>query len=261
MDKERIGAAISSLLRARDSGQGVGEFPAGSAPSSIDEAYAIQDGLVETLAREPYGWKVGCTSRLAQAMSNTDEPIFGRMFVDSTFDSPATVPMTDVMAPIVEPEIAFRLSRDLMPDEGPQTAESIVEAVDAMCAAIEVVDCRYARGWPIAIEPTIADNGVHAVFVLGTAAADWRAINRAAVRMHAVVNGEIVTEGIGANALDDPINGLVWLANRFRSRRRTLARGEVVTTGNTANAAIFAKAGDEVIIRFAELGDVELQFV
>ena len=261
MDKQHVEAAVASLLRARSTGTGLDEFPTGCSPSSIEEAYRIQDALVEALDSAPAGWQVGCTSRLAQEMSKTDGPFFGRMFEHSTFDSPATVSMTDVMAPIVEPEIAFRLGRDIKPDDGPHTAESIIDAVDAMYVVVEVVDCRYAGGWPIPIEPTIADNGVHAVFVKGAAAADWRSIDRASIQVQVFVNGDAVTDGIGSNALDDPINGLIWLANNFRTRGRTLARGEAVTTGNTANAAVFAKAGDDVAVQFEGLGDVELKFV
>lgn len=263
METNQIERAARALLSVRGQARGLEAFPSGCEPENKPDAYAVQDALVAALAQQACGWKVGCTSRLAQEMSNTDEPFFGRMFAATTHESPVAISMRDVMAPIVEPEIAFRLARDVVPDEPHQTVASIADAVDAIYPVIEVVDCRYAKGWPIAIEPTIADNGVHAVFAIGSGGIEgdaWRAVDRSALAMQAVVNGETVTVGVGANALDDPLNGLVWLANDFRKRGRTLYAGEIITTGNTANAPIFAKAGDDVEVVFDGLGEIRMRF-
>ena len=109
--------------------------------------------------------------------------------------------------------------------------------------------------------PTVADNGVHAAFVVGEEVTDWRAVNRPEIAVTAEVDGNVVTDGVGANALDDPLNALVWLANSCTSRGQSISAGEIVTTGNTVRDPIFAKPGDTVVATFGDIGSVQVSFV
>ena len=152
------------------------------------------------------------------------------------------------------------LGRDLVRDDAPFEVDDVLSAVDAIYAAIEIVDCRFAQGWPIPIMPTVADNGVHAAFISGDAITDWRAIDRSAIAVRVDVDGALAVEGIGANALDDPINGLVWLANRCLARGHYLKKGEIITTGNLAAEPVFAKPGQNIAANFDGLGRVEVTF-
>ena len=260
MDQGMIDAAVDRLMRVRGEHKPLHTFPEGAEPSTLGDAYAVQNALVARMDRAPYGWKIGCTSKLAQEMSNTNEPFYGRMFADTSFDSPATVDAASFFHPIVEPEIAFKLGRDLTADGAPFTQAKLLDAVAAMYPAIEVVDSRYEGGWPITIVPTVADNGVHGCFVRGPDVPDWRDVDRASIPLTASVNGEFVADGIGSNALNDPMNALVWLANAATRRGHVLKAGDVVTTGNICNAPIFAKPGDTAVAEFGGLGTVGITF-
>lgn len=260
MEEAMIDAAADRLLRVRTEVKPLDAFPDGAEPPTLDDAYIVQDALVSRLDRPRYGWKIGCTSKMAQEMSNTNEPFFGRMFADSSYDSPAVVAWTGLFHPIVEPEIAFKLGRDLTADGAPFTQTKLLDAIAAMHPAIELVDCRYDGGWPIGIIPTVADNGVHAGFVLGPEVPDWQSVDRPSIPLTASVNGEVVADGIGSNALNDPLNALVWLANAATRRGHVLKAGDVVTTGNICNAPIFAKPGDTASADFGALGTVEITF-
>ena len=228
---------------------------------SLDQAYEIQSSLVKEIRGNLVGWKIGCTSKMAQEMSSTDEPFYGRMLAATTFDSPATLDFSTLFAPIVELEIAFRFGSELAPRSSPYGKDEVMDSVDAMYPAIEIVDCRYATGWPIGILPTIADNGVHAAFVIGEEVSDWQAVNRPQIPVMAEVDGKFATDGVGANALDDPMNALVWLANSCTSRGQSIGAGEIVTTGNTVRDPIFAKPGNTVVATFGDLGGVQVSFV
>mgnify|MGYP001299292408 CR=1 FL=1 len=260
MNPDHIAAAARGLYHTHKTRAPFGEFKSEQEPRAKSDAYAIQDALLALLGGKPIGWKVGCTNKMAQEMSNTDEPFLGRMFAETTAETPVQFSAHTFIAPIVEPEIAFRLGRDVVPGDAPHTVDSMLEAVDAMYPAIEVVDCRYARGWPITIESTISDNGVHGYFALAPPIPDWREVDRPAIAMRTFVNGELAVEGQGANALDDPINALVWLANDFAKRGSTLHKHEFVTTGNIASAPLFAKPGDEVLVQFDGLGELLMSF-
>lgn len=260
MNDQAVDAAAASLKRIRDDGEALAAFPDDAEPKDFEEAYRIQDRLVTMLGGETIGWKVGCTSAMAQKMTNTDEPFYGRMFKTTSHQISAAIDQGQVFAPIVEPEIAFRLGRDLKSDDAPFDVDAVLDAVDAIYAAVEIVDCRYAQGWPIPIMPTVADNGVHAAFISGDAITDWRSIDRPGISVRVDVEGALEVEGVGANALADPINGLVWLANRCLARGHHLKAGEIITTGNLATAPVFAKPGQHIAATFEGLGKLEVRF-
>ncbi len=258
MNDDSVRLAVEGLLQVRELHRASNnEVPA----QSLNQAYEIQAALAEKINGDFVGWKIGCTSKMAQEMSNTDEPFYGRMFAPTTFDSPARLDFSAFFAPIVELEIAFRFGSELIPGNSPYGKNDVMDAVDAMYPAIEIVDCRYAKGWPIGILPTVADNGVHAAFVIGEEVIDWRAVNRPEILVTAEVDGNVVTDGVGANALDDPLNALVWLANSCASRGQSISPGEIVTTGNTVRDPIFAKPGNTVVAAFGGIGSVQVSFV
>jgi len=252
--------AAHSLAEVRTSHRPLESFPDEAMPGSVEDAYRIQDVLVKKLGGRFVGWKIGCTSKMAQKSTNTDQPFYGRMFAETTHVSPGEVSFGNVFAPIVEPEIAFRFGKNLKSSSGPFSVEDVCDAIASICPAFEVVDCRYAHGWPITLFPTIADNGVHAAFIMGEELKDWLSIDHPAIKISAEVNGTFATDGVGANALEDPMNCLVWLVNSCTSRGHSISAGDLVTTGNIANKAIHVEPGDTVVASFSGLGDLKVRF-
>ena len=152
------------------------------------------------------------------------------------------------------------MGRGLPASGAPWSEAAVTDAVAAMFPAIELVDSRYVRAWKIDIRETVADNGVHAFFVPGEECADWRAVDRAAVPLKVAVNGAATARGIGANALGDPMNALVWLANALARRGLSLAAGSLVTTGNICDDPLRPAAGDVFTADYGPLGGVEIAF-
>jgi len=74
------------------------------------------------------------------------------------------------------------------------------------------------------------------------------------------LDGEPVTNGIGANALGDPLNVVVWLANHLSGRGITLKSGDWVSTGLLSDVVI-ANAGSIIIAEFQSLGTVSLELI
>ena len=246
------------VLMAARGGAAIGALP--EPPGDIEAAYAVQGALAARIGKPSNGWKIGCTSAMAQRISRVEEPFFGRMFAHTTAPSPARLSAADFHNPIVEPEIAFRMGRGLPASGAPWSEAAVADAVAAMFPAIELVDSRYARAWKIDIRETVADNGVHAFFVTGEECADWRAVDRAAVPLKVAVNGAATARGIGANALGDPMNALVWLANALAWRGLSLAAGSLVTTGNICDDPLRPAAGDVFTADYGPLGGVEIAF-
>ena len=234
--------------------------------SIIDKshAYAVQNALVEKLERHNdaivVGWKVGCTSKMTQEMSSTDEPFFGRMFKKTIFSQVDTINLGNFFNPILEPEVGFLIVEDLLPNAAPFSEQDILKATGGLIPAIEIVDCRYSSGWPLKILRTIADNGVHGAFIKGNLRSDWQHIKRTAISLKVDLNGHFETDGLGANALGDPIQSVRWLANTCIKYGSYIKAGDLISSGNIANKALFIQPGDYVSIDFSSLGKLDIRF-
>ena len=255
-------APVARAVLAAGAAPAVGRVPMAlpEPPADLEAAYAIQDALAARIGAAPIGWKIGCTSAMAQRISRVDEPFFGRMFAQDAADGPARIALERFHNPILEPEIAFRMARGLPAAGAPYDEAAVADAVGAVFPAVEMVDSRYERAWRINIRETVADNGVHAYFVRGKEAADWRVIDRPRIPLAVSVDGVPTARGMGANALGDPMNALVWLANALARRGLALAAGDLATTGNVCDDPVVPEPGQTICADFGPLGSVEVAF-
>ena len=65
----------------------------------------------------------------------------------------------------------------------------------------------------------------------------------------------LVVDGIGANALGDPVEALVWLVNELSQHGRTLEAGQFVTTG-VCTVPIPVVPGDVVTVDYGWVGSL-----
>lgn len=230
--------------------------------SATDQAsaYAVQQAIAAHRLAQPNpprrtGRKIGLTSKRVQAQIGVDQPDFGVLFSDAHYAR--QVPAATLLHPKVEAEVAFVLARDLDGEVSPATVR---EAIDYAVAAIEVVDSRIAN-WDITFADTVADNASFGAYILGedrkTLSEGFKPVD---VDMKMWVDGQLVSEGKGADCLDDPINAVVWLANKSKELGDPLRKGEVVLSGALGPMAT-VKAGSKVEVEITGLGTVGAEFV
>ncbi|MFW6033545.1 MAG: 2-keto-4-pentenoate hydratase [bacterium] len=229
----------------------------------LDDAYEIQlYNAARRLAAgdERRGHKVGLTSAAMQRQLGVDQPDFGQLFATMEVPDGGQVDLGTLIAPRVEIEVAFVLSRPLA---GPDVDVADVLAVtDHVRPAIEIIDSRIAD-WQIALVDTIADNASSAGYVLGEPAADHGgavdALDLASMTGRLLVNGQEIAAGTGAEVLGHPAAAVAWLANTLDRRRIALDAGQVVLPGACTRAVPVAR-GDVVMASFDGLGDVTVSF-
>ncbi len=115
----------------------------------LDGAYAVQRGVIATAlsgGRRVTGRKIGLTAPAVQRQLGVDQPDYGVLLDDMECGDALEIPLSRLIQPKVEAEIAFVLERDL-DAEAPGFAE-VVRAVAYAVPAIEVVDSR-VRDWKI----------------------------------------------------------------------------------------------------------------
>ena len=246
------------------SGQVLKALPEACRPLTAEQGYAGQAQLPLVSGREVVGWKIAATSANGQAHINVGGPMAGRLLSGQVFESGATVPSEGNRMRVAEPEFAFVMGQDLLPQVAPFTQQQVMGAVAALHPAIEVPDSRLSPFTEAGEAQLLADNACARHFVLGQAAPDsWRELDLSTFKVHAKLehgqNLKLSRQGTGANVLGDPRMALTWLANQLSALGIPLQKGHVVTTG-TCMVPLEMTPGDTVIADFGMLGQVQMTF-
>ncbi len=246
----------SALQKAREQAKPTESLTTEIGELSVEQAYDVQAMLVENRIRNGervVGWKVGCTSQAVMEQLNIDEPIFGCMTSGSHYSSLRDVRTSDFCKLAVEGEIAFVMDKSL---KGPGVTNSdVIMATSGIMGAVELVDSRI-RDWKINISEAVADNSLHAGFILGPL---MKPISGLDLRYEGVVlskNGRLLASACGIEALGNPVNIVTWLANKLSAFGREVGKGHIIMTGSLTEF-FFVKPGDTVNVSFSNLGSIE----
>jgi 2-oxopent-4-enoate/cis-2-oxohex-4-enoate hydratase len=226
---------------------------------TIEDAYHIQQQMLARRIEQGahvVGKKIGVTSAAVMNMLNVHQPDFGYLLDTMIYNEGEVIPMSGLIQPKAEGEIAFILKHDLM---GPGISNAdVLRATECVMPCFEIVDSRITD-WKIKIADTVADNASCGVFVLGDQAVDPRKVDLLTCGMVLEKNGEIVATGAGAAALGSPVNAVAWLANTMGRLGIPLKAGEVILSGSLA-AMFTVKAGDNLRVTIGGIGGCSVRF-
>lgn len=227
LDEAALGARAIVQITGQE-----GELP-------LATAYEIQRAAIDRrLARGAtlVGVKMGFTSEAKMVQMGLKDQIWGRLTSDMVVVNGAAIGRTRFIHPRVEPEVAVRLKAPL---SGEVTRDEALAAVDAVAAALEIIDSRY-ENFRFALGDVIADNASSSAFVTGP----WLAANTdiADVAMVMRVDGEVAETGTSAAILGDPIRSLVAAARLAGAAGLVLQPGWTVMLGGATAAAAIGDA-------------------
>jgi len=255
--------AARVLLEAHRNRAAFAPLPADLAPTSVEEAYDIQEAFVarkSELHGPIAGWKIALTTPQMRAMVGVNDSIGGTLHSEQIQKSPGRIRAADYLHLIVEFEIGVLLAEDLPAADAPFTRERVAQAVGAVMPALEIADDWNAdyKTLPQHALMLAADNAWNEGAVLGSQVRDWRSIDLEAIRGVATINGQVVGEGHGRDAMGHPFESVAWIANHLARRKHGLWRGAVVITGSLVTSK-FPVAGDDIRFDLGPLGAVELK--
>jgi 2-keto-4-pentenoate hydratase len=216
---------------------------------SVDQAYAIQLGLIDrrcAAGERQIGWKVGLTAPAIQQQFGFHEPVFGCV-LDSK-PSGHQFAASALIAPGFENELCMRLRVDVSGTIGLDEARA---AIDVVYPSLEIIETRGPFTEQIAL--ALADNAQQKAVVLGSPVA--LPADPSAIEARVFINGEEVATGRGDAVLGNPLNSIVWLAGKLQQFGRRLQAGQIVMTGSFTRQFPLV-AGDTVETVFSGVGGV-----
>lgn len=264
LSPDQIAQAADELLAAEEARRQIGLLSLRHPEMTLDDAYAIQSAqMARKLAagRSILGWKIGLTSKVMQAALKIETPDSGVLYDDMLFANGATVPAGRFIQPRIEAEIAFVMKAPL---DATADRAAVLAATDYVAPSLEILDTRILRADPATgqarvIVDTVSDNAANAGIVLGEARHDPAKVDLRWTGAILRKDGEVETTGLGAAVLDDPVQGLVWLARRMGQYGQRIEAGQVILSGSFI-APIECPPGTRIEADFGTFGNVAIAF-
>jgi len=249
MDKIAIDQAAAILVKARRDMRPLTGLPARLQPTTVAEGHAIQDAVSAKLGKLIGGFKA-----MAPAGG---EATRGIIYAGTVLPSPCDLPAATVPQCGVEGEVAFIFTQALPNRPAPYTRDEVAASVQA-CAAIEVVNGRFAVDAPVSNLDKLADSISNGALVFGPPCPGWRDLDLSGLHVTLTVNGEAVVDKQGGHPTGDPLGIAVVLVNMWREKGGVRA-GQIVTCGSWTGMR-YLKPGDTCGVTFQGLGAAQVTF-
>ena len=264
MDTARLATTegiAATLVAARQARRPLDGFP-GVMPTTMAEAYRIQDAGLSIWPDEIAGWKIGLVGQhLRQTLKaeRLSGPIFRKDVRTATSSSVLTFPVFVGGFAAVEGEFVFRMGEDAPAGKTDWTNDEAAALVAALHIGVETA------GSPMRmindLGPTVvgSDFGNNFGVIVGPEIADWRA-RMEGVAVTTAIEGQVVGTG-GANSIPGgPLAGLRFLLTHLAERGRPLRKGQLVSSGAITGVHDIL-AGQSAIITFEGCGAIACKAV
>lgn len=254
MDARSIADALIVAERER---KAISPFTDAAPGLDAGTAYRAQRMLVQhrlDAGERIIGAKLGLTSRAKQEAMGVHEPLYGWLTSGMVLPYGEPLPVAELIHPRVEPEIAFLIGRELEP---PVTITGVLDATEAVFAAVEVLDSRY-EDFRFRLPDVIADNASGSRIVLGPRArpiGDLCDLRLLGCVLRA--RGEVVATAAGGAVLGHPAAAVAWLVNHLTAEDWPLKPGSLVLSGGLT-APVPMGPGSAVTAEFDGLGTIEV---
>lgn len=227
---------------------------------TYEDAYDIQwtaRKAKEARGHKIVGMKMGLTSQAKMKQMGVPNPCYGYLADYFAYGDGAEIKIDELIHPKVEAEIAFILKDDL---QGPGChIGDVLAATDFVMPAVEIIDSRY-KDFKFDLKSVIADNSSSSRYVTGGRMRDIKDLDLKTLGVVMEINGEVVQLGAGAAVLGHPATAIAMLANMLSERGEILKAGTYILSG-AITAAVSVKKGDNVTVKFQDLGTLSMKFV
>ncbi|MEX0996186.1 MAG: fumarylacetoacetate hydrolase family protein [Flavobacteriaceae bacterium] len=222
---------------------------------NLEDAYEIQRMAIDIRVERGEkitGYKLGFTSKAKMEQMGVHDLIWGILTDEMEIKKGESVDLKRWIHPRVEPEIAFRVSKDIHKE---LTPEELPDYLDRMAPALEIIDSRY-ENFKFSLEDVVADNCSSTGYVIG----NWQplATEISDLKMDLLVNNNVIESASSAAILDNPLQSVVELSRLASTAGLKVKKGHIILAG-AATAARFMEPNQNLKGRVEKLGEVSFK--
>jgi 2-oxo-3-hexenedioate decarboxylase len=246
-----VTSLASELLAAFESRQVIQPPSARDTGFDLTAAYAVGAEVAQLRragGHQTVGWKVGYANTAHWPKLKLETVAWAHMYDDTVRYADwndATLSIASMLAPKIEPEIVFKLTRVPASSD----AVAVLEATEWIALGFEIIDCVFPD-WKVQPADFAAALGLHAALIVGEPVyiepedVTKRAGELADFTVRVLKNNALVEEGAATNVLKSPALCIGELAEAMKRRGgETLQPGDVISTGSLTKSLPIA-AGD-----------------
>lgn len=248
-----------TFVSARLAGNPLKVYP-GALPSSLEDAYRIQDAAIDLWPEDITGWKVGRITGQHEALYSVDRlagPIFKRAAVAAHEPVSASIFQGGFAA--VEGEVVIILAEDAAPAKTDWSEDEAREMIGAIYAGAEIASSPFSGINEHGPLVTISDFGNNNGLILGDEIPDWRRFDFQDWRCETFIDGISAGNESPAAIPGGPIESLRFLLALCTRRGLPLKKGMAVSTG-AITGVHEVKAGQSAVIAFKGVAPIQCNF-
>ncbi len=257
MEADRIAQAF---VDARTTVTVLQDYP-GTRPSSLEQAYAIQDRALAIWDRTVGGWKVGRINPPLDGDLGADR-LAGPIFADSIIMAGPDVtamPVFDGGFAAIEAEFMLRIAPPPGYPAPPATNAAAMDWVSDIRIGLEIASSPYRainRDGPCV---TVSDHGNNMGILLGARVTreEWGKLDHVVVALD--IDGQHAGRATTAQMLDGPFGAVRFLLANLHARGHAPQDGWWISTG-AITGVHQVRAGQQSMARFDGLGEIAVAF-
>lgn len=235
LTSEQISELATALSSARKDIRILDGFP-GPIPSTLEEAYVVQDGSIDASDDEIVGWKVGMVPP-EQREEMGAERILGPVFKDVYIHLNESQCQGEVFElPVytggfiaIEPELIIETNQDIAPGSV-NVADGVEHLVKSVSAGIEIASSPVIDLNDYGPTAIISDIGNQYGMIVGSPIEDWQ--NKISkMETSTVINDELINKAPTDGILNGPMAAFAFMIECCAKRGITLPAGSFCSSG------------------------------
>jgi 2-keto-4-pentenoate hydratase len=196
----------------------------------VETAYLVQRAYVKRRLSDDQiaGFKAGLTSEGSQKKFGVTFPVSGVLFASGKNLNSPLIDRSMFKIPIIETEIGFLVVKPI--SHPLKDVLELHKSIKAVMPVIELPDIGFTDLKNLKAVDIIAANVSSSQFIVGTEK-DAMSLDLNNITVTLSLNGQVVNQGKGSDALGDQWNAALWLVNAITKQGWKIEPGYILITG------------------------------
>lgn len=257
LENEIIKSIARDLVNAEDNHTYIEKISKKYSNLEIEDSYKIQKEVFkikENRGERVIGKKIGLTSEGVRKQIGVYEPDFSLITDKNMLKPYENLELDKLINPRLEPELTFVLKEDL---KGPIVSNiDVVKAILGVAASFEIVDTRY-NDYNFTIFDTVADSASYGKIIVDNKIVPIDNLDLNNIGLNVFKNGVLIKTATSAEVMGNPINSIVWLANKMIELGEYLKAGDIILSGSFT-PFLDVEREDHYEAHFAGIGNIKI---